>query len=164
MQSTLTEHQHVFPHRKRAEMRPMDKAAEWRSWRTGPTQMGLAALGSTPTRCITWACTFLAGFAPSCPRQPCEWWRSPGMPTPIPEQGASASASSACHLLEEVFSMYPGTLLAGSTPAPLKYQTLSHICPLMAHSWSHAGKGRMPLYACLTEIPMEVMQAGKFRE
>lgn len=82
-------YQHFSPHRRRAGTRPTGKAAGWRSWRTGPTQTALAAPGNTPTRCIMWACTFLAGFAPSCPRQPCGWWRSPGMPTPIPEQGAS---------------------------------------------------------------------------
>lgn len=118
------------PRRRKVAMRPTDKAVAWRSWRTGPTRTALVALGSTPTRCIMWACTSLAGSAPSCPRQLCGWWRSPGTPTPTPEPGVPASTSSACHLLGELLSMCPGTLLAGSTPAPLKTSNCaSHMFP-----------------------------------
>ena len=86
----LQTHTCFCPHRRRAGTRRTAKAAAWRSWRTGRTQMAPAAPGNTRTRCTMWACTSPAGSAPSCPRRPCGWWRSPGTPTPTLEPGEPA--------------------------------------------------------------------------
>lgn len=65
----------------------MVRAAAWRSWPTGPTQMGLAAAGNTHIRCTTWAPTSQAGSGRCCPRLPCRWKRNPGTLILIPEPG-----------------------------------------------------------------------------
>lgn len=87
-----------FSFRKRAERRHVGKAAEWRSWRTGPTWMARGAAGSTLTRFTTSGCTSPAGSAPYCPRQLCVSKRNPG--TLILTQGRGRTG-------QNIYSCFP---------------------------------------------------------